>query len=274
MTRNDRIKLIAADTAARLLVYGPLAAAAAVFCPLALIPLALGAAQPWFGEGLGMAATYLTRKFPTVMNPINRLVDKYAGARWWTHAGVLIAAVAVAVVPVPAVAAHLPGFLKSGLDLLGGPNQVWAQYVLPFAVATGLPFATKLATQGFDWAFSKIPGLAAAVAERAQRRAERQAGRDAIRKQMRGVAVPQKEDVSVSQPSGPALAESVGHTMTTPMLAPDALAAPPTRRVVVPVHERVIVERGVVLPEVVRIATPPRIPVPRADVARSIEVEL
>ena len=194
MSVKDRIKLIAADTLARVVVYGPLAVLAVVFMPAAALPtlivLGMAAAQPWFGDGFGRLDTYLTKKFPDAMTPVNDLLTRYVGMQWWKHAGVAIGLVAAAVVPTPAILGEMPGFIKTVVDAVGGADGIWTQYALPFALATGLPLATRLATDGFEAIFQAIPFLRDASIQRQAQRIERKGERAAIRLALRepGVA--------------------------------------------------------------------------------------
>lgn len=156
LTLGQKVKLSAAEVLARAAVYGPLGwAAVTLVGPVSLIPLALSAGEPWVGEWVAKAGDRLQTKFPKVMAPITKVLSNYAGQQWWKHAGVLVAALAVAVVPAPALLHVLPSGVT---DLLGGTSAIWSTAVNA-ALLTGLPLATKLATDGFQGLFERIPGL-------------------------------------------------------------------------------------------------------------------
>ncbi len=256
MSKNDRIKLIAADTLARLVVYGPLVALAVMFCPPAIVVLGLAASQPWLGQGLAKAGTYLEKKFPRLMAPINSALSRYVGMPWWKHAGVLLTALAVAVIPTPGIAEHLPGPAKSVLDFIGGTDSLWTQQVLPFALVTALPFATKLAEHGFEWVFQKIPFLRDASIQRQDVRKDRVIEREALRARMRGIETPD---------ASPGLTRDVS---TSPAMIEDVPTAAPQSRLDgrrVRVTSRLIVQpqTKLLFPEVICIASPPRVILPQ-----------
>ena len=188
MTRRDQLVLTAANVAARLLLYGPLIAAAAFFMPMAIPALVLSAGQPYTGQLAAKFGQWLNRTFPKEMAPINGLLDKFAGkfggAKWWTHTGLIIGMIAAATIPVPHILTSLfgklPGFVGS---VIGGAQGIWSQ-VLPVALLSALPLATKIATDGFDWIFRKV-GLGNILDHRDADRAARAAEREIAEKEAR-----------------------------------------------------------------------------------------
>ncbi len=283
MPRSDRIKLVVADTLARVVVYGPLAVAAIYFSPISLIVIGLAAGQPWVGEGLGKVADWATKRYPGFMGPVNGILSHYAGMQWWKHAGVLIGALAVAIIPTPAIAAHLPAVVKTVVGLVGGPDSIWAQYVLPFAFATALPFATRMATDGFEWVFQKIPALRELSIQRQQDRRDRLDQRQADRSERQAEWRLARAARSVPSPTlprpvpeGPAPAvatqvPAVDSAQPSSEVVPVPAADKPQprldlRRLNAPGREASISQRPRILPEVVILAAPPRFvsPAPRS----------
>ena len=222
MTRRDQLVLTAANIAARLFLYGPLIAAAAFFMPMAIPALVLSAGQPYTGQYAAKFGQWLNKTFPKEMAPINGLLDKFAGkfggAKWWTHTGLIIGMIAAATIPVPhiltSVFGKLPGFIGSAI---GGAQGIWSQ-ILPVALLSALPLATKIATQGFDWVFRKV-GLGDVLDRRDADRAARAVQQELREREASGLG---DRDRDAGAAPAPSVEVAVAETPTAPAPAPRA----------------------------------------------------
>lgn len=283
---KQKTALLAADLLARAVVYGPLFYLAAAFVPMAAVPLAMAAAQPWFGQGLAWGWAQAQRHFPKVTDPLDRVAGLFIHMKWWKHASIIIVAVGVAMIPVPGVVNLLPHFVRHIINILGGADSLWAQNVLPFALATGLPYATKLATEGFDWIFQKSPWLFQKIPvlrEFSQLIADGSMQRQTDRRLRRHHAELVREIAVSAQGPKAATTRSVkiaslnsipGITALGDLrrhFSPRNSARSDSRRLCIPVRE-VNENDAPLLPSVIQIATPSRVPVPAVEeAARGID---
>ena len=148
-----RTKAIVAQVGARVLVYGPLIGLAAVFMPIAIPMLALGAFEPYPSRYLVKAASWVASKVPVVGPFAQKSLNRWLGAKWWVHAGALEAGIALAFLHIP----FLPGIINTA--------------VVPVLFLTALPLATKLVTKGIDM----LPWIKQSAAAKVQRQVEAQA---------------------------------------------------------------------------------------------------
>ncbi len=120
----DRIPLkeraMAAQVAARLAVYGPLAGLSFFFLPWALPVLGLAVIEPLPTNLLLKGAQWVSEKVP-VAGPVVKVgLNSWMGAKWWAHAGALEAALAL-LIPVHFIPWNLSRILVPALFLTAFP---------------------------------------------------------------------------------------------------------------------------------------------------------
>ena len=163
------IPFIAAEVASRVIIYGVVGVPMVYFLGWITIPaLALSAAEPWPTIALAKAGVWLESTKPPalvqkiVQGPVNFILNKIAGNKWWTRLAMLLpGAVVGAFIPIPGVISN--SFIKPLADsFFGGIGVVWGA-VLGYGLFTAMPKGTQLLTGGlttaFNWISTKLDSL-------------------------------------------------------------------------------------------------------------------
>lgn len=154
-------RIVLANVGSRAAVYGALIGLTAAFAPALLLPaapvLALSAAEPWVGDGVGWLHDKALAKWPKVVGWIDEQLNHFTHHKsWWKNTVMFLPVLALALISHPAA---IPGF-------------VW-DLAVPGVLVTAVPFATKWLTTQIE----KLPFLRGPIAAGNQILAERKAAR-------------------------------------------------------------------------------------------------
>lgn len=167
MSTTDKLKLIGAEVAARVVIYGAIGVPAVIFLGWITVPaLALSASEPWLNMGIAKAGAWLESPnrpqwVQDVLSRLNPIIDHFTGSPWWKHVARFLPGVVIgAFMPVPAVLSH--SVLGTAINHLlgsGTVDTIW-QGAVGGIMFTTLPAMTNLMTTGITKGFD---GLAAAA---------------------------------------------------------------------------------------------------------------